>query len=140
MPTANDNNAFLSINGVDVSGIYTGTIEPEITGESVDVTRGAGQGWMQRAAGLKDIKITFTIAYDTVTAGAYIASMTPDVYPIVYYPQGSSATGTPAIDADFNITSIKGIATSIEKEAKVWEITAELADTPRKEFATGTVS
>ncbi|MGB1284886.1 MAG: hypothetical protein ACPG7F_00015 [Aggregatilineales bacterium] len=137
MATANDNNAFLSIDGIDVSGVFTDKIEPEESAETQDVTRGAGQEYMQRAVGLKDIKISFVVAYDTVTAAAHLAKMQPGKYPIVYGPQ-SNSTGMPKLDADFIVTSIKGITTTVKKEAKVFEVSAELADTPRSTLATGT--
>lgn len=137
MPTANDNNAYLAIDGVDVSGLFTDAIELEMTVDTEDITRGAGATHKQRAAKLIDGKIKFVIGYDTDSASTYIARMKPGQYVITYGPQGN-ATGMPKHEGAYIVTSVKGINTDIQKTKKVFEIDAEQADKPTATLDTDT--
>ena len=132
------NDAYLAINGTNVSGYATeGNLEGSAA--SNDVTHGFGQDWVMRSPGLRDASFSCTVAYDTTAHAAYIGSLTPgQVVSVEWGPEGTSS-GKPKHLQNMVITGLSGPKVMVTKDGVFYEFSAEGADTPTKDLAGGDV-
>lgn len=137
MATINKNDVYLGIDGVDVSGYWTGSVEPESTMDTEDITSGAGATHIQRAGKLKDNKIKFTIGYDDTDLGTYLGKMQPGTYTVTHGPEGNDP-GKPKFECLMILKSLKGPAPGIDKVKMVFELEFEGAAAPTAELHTDT--
>lgn len=130
MATLASNNAFLSIGGTDVSGYWTDAVGLSETNSSVDITAGAGATHVERAPGLNDTSISFSVVYDTADIAVYRASLIRGtVYTVIYGPEGST-TGKPKFECSMILTEKAGPNTTIVKDKVMFELSFEGAAAP----------
>ena len=137
MATINSNNTHLAIDGVDVSGYWTGSVEPEETMDTEDITSGAGVTHIQRAGKLKDNKIKFVVGYDDTDLGVYLSKMQVGTYTVLYGPEGNT-TGKPKFECSMILKGVKGPAPGVDKVKVVFELEFEGAAAPTAELHTDT--
>lgn len=122
------NNAFLAIDGYDVSGYATeANIGASI--ESKDVTAGFGTLNMQREAGLRDNSFSATIVYQAGEFDNMKAYLQPGVHEIEWAPEGR-LPGKPKHIQCFVITSTDGPTVNVSKDMVVFSLSGEGADEP----------
>ena len=127
------NDWYLSVGGVDMSAYAQAiTLTPVIN--SVITTAGSGQDDVQRAEGLMDHTISFTIYSDD--AGAYALTKLKGTQTVIYGEQGS-ATGKPKHTQSFILTPVH--TTAVEKTQVAYAVTGEGADTPTDNMFAGDV-
>lgn len=134
MATYNGNNAFLSIDGVDVSGFWTAfTLSPSV--ESVDVTAGSATAHRERAEGLADTSCSGTIVYDAASVSTYIQKVKPGSHTIIWGPEGNT-TGKPRHEQVFIITEAPHTV-GVEKPMVAFEFSGEAAAAPTYDMMAG---
>ena len=135
MARFNENNAFLSIGGRDVSGIWSeATITP--SNSPVDVTAGAGKDDMQRLPGLNTHELTAILAYDTDSVNDDIQSVKTGVLVrVIYGPEGNTA-GKLKHEQDFILTSAT-FRQTVSKEFVMFNLSGSSANPPVADMYNG---
>lgn len=139
MATYNGNNAYLEIDGVDVSGFYTDAIEMERTNETQDTTAGAGRTHVQRRAGLNDTTMKFVVVYDDELKAQYVGSLKEGLECWVTYGPEGNAAGKPCHRQRMIIDGVTGPNVSIKKERVGFEISCSGMDAAVKSISNGDV-
>lgn len=130
MPTLSSNNVYLALDGVDVSGYWTGQINKSGTTATQDITAGAGATHVQRAPGLSDNNLSFAIVYDTADLATYRAKLVQaSQYTVTYGPESNTA-GKPKFECDMILTGVDGPNPTIDKTKVMFEVSFEAADAP----------
>ena len=137
MASYNGNGAYLSIDGVNVSGFYT-TFTPSRSMDGVDITAGAGTNHRQRAEGLEDGSCSGPVVYDSTAVSTEMAKLDVGEHVIIYGPEGQS-TGKPKHECRYIITSLDGPTVDVEKAKVVFEFSGDAADAPTVNMYTGGV-
>lgn len=135
------NNAYLEIDGTDVSGYWTGTADAEQSADIKEGNYGAGQEYVRRVGGLIDTTISFSIIYDTETtakAESFNLFRTGQIVDIVYGPEGQIA-GKPRHAGKFYIDSLTGPSVDQEKAPVMVEISLSQQDEPTDDMYNGGV-
>lgn len=136
MTALNGNNAYLSINGIEVQSKYkTVKLEPSIA--TIETTRGAGTAHVQRATGLQDTKLTVTVGYDVETIQTQIGYLKPGKYTVIYGPEGNG-TGKPRHQQEFIMTGAP-FEIKVDKSEVVFEMSLEGSDAPVADMFSGAV-
>ena len=130
MATANGNNAYLSFNGVNVSGYWTDEISHEISVATEDITAGAGATHVMKAAKLTDASMSFVVVYDSSTFSAYRAALVPGTVGVVIWGPEGNATGKPKFEGSMVLTSVSGPSQTIDKGRMSFELSFEQAAAP----------
>jgi len=132
MATLNENDYYLSVGGTDVSSyVVDVTLEPSVT--SQDVTAGSGSDWVNRAEGLKDCTISFTLAYDD--ASGYAFSILQGEKQIIYGPEGNSS-GAPKHTQYFILTGAPHTV-NVSKEMVTFSVSGEGSQDPTDNMFAG---
>lgn len=136
MATLNGNNAYLTVNSVDLAAYFV-NIEFEQSVEAVDTTAGAGATYMERQAGLKDIKGKITIVYETTAVTTHIQTLAAgSTYTVVYGPESNTA-GKPKHEQSFLFTKLSGPKQDVAKKLLTWEADIEGAAAPVTDIYAG---
>lgn len=126
MATLADNNAYIEIDGEDISPLFTGEISRDVSVNQIDITAGAGVDWTQNAPGLKSYSLTLRLVYDTAL---YQSKVQPKLQAAVntgdvlfkYGPEGNTA-GKPKDELNVNVESVSGPNITIEKDKVMVEV------------------
>lgn len=137
MAAVANNNVYLSLDGVDVSGLIT-NVKPKGKNSVRETTHGANVSHIQRAAGLDDYSFDVTVVYDDTTLSTYIQKLKPGTtYVMEYAPNGKTA-GSPkhiqSVIVEGNDHEIK-----IEKDLIAFNLSLLGADAPTSDMYTGAV-
>jgi hypothetical protein len=132
-----DNSAYLSLDGVDVSGLIT-EVKPKGKNNVRETTHGAGATHVQRAAGLDDYSFDATVVYDDAQIATYIQKLKPGaIYTMEYAPEGRTA-GKPkhvqSVIVEGNDHAIK-----IEKDMVAFNLSLLGQDAPTSNMYSGAV-
>lgn len=137
MATANGNNAYLSFNGINVSGYWTDEISFEQSVESEDITAGNGATHVERAAKLIDTTMSFMVVYDGADLATYRSALVPGTIGLLIWgPEGSGA-GKPKFEGSMLLTTVAGPSQSIDKAKQMFELSFEQAAAPVGTIAGG---
>lgn len=128
MTTWNGNDAFLSIDGYDISGYYTKADFEEVVGVE-DVSAGAGLEHEILAPKLYATNFNATIAYDITAVSTHVAKLKPGIHAVVWGPEGN-ATGKPKQTQSILISSAKHSSVEVGKPMVVWELKGRGAAAP----------
>lgn len=94
MAVVADNNVYLSLDGVDVSGFIT-EVKPKTKNNIRETSHGANITHVQREPGLDDYSWDATLVYDDSSIATYIQKLKPGAkYTMEYAPNGRT-TGQP---------------------------------------------
>jgi hypothetical protein len=122
MPTLNANNAYLSVGGTDISGYWTDEIDFNRSNSTVEITAGAGATHVERAGGLSDTDISFSVVYDTTDLSIYRAALIPGTeYAVIYGPEGA-VTGKPKFQCQMILEEVAGPNVTIAKDKVMFEL------------------
>ena len=139
MATLNGNPVYLSFDGVNLSGYWTGQVDQSASTATEDITAGAGTTHTQRAAGLSDNRMTFAVVYDTADLATYRAALVSGKQgELIYGPEGD-AQGKPKFACAMILTGVDGPNPSVDKRKVQFELTFEAADAPTATIAAGGV-
>lgn len=139
MATLNGNNAYLSVGGTNVSGWWTGEIGFSTSNSSVDITAGAGTTHVERAGGLSDTAMSFSVVYDTTDIALYRAALIPGtVYTVIYGPE-SNVTNKPKFQCEMILEEVSGPNVTIEKSMVMFELSFTGAAAPTATIESGSV-
>ena len=128
MATLVDNGYFVKFDTVEVQAQVT-EVTPDFSVAAQDTTKGAGTDYNQRAAGLKDVKFSVTLAYDIATLQTYIAKLAPGaVVTFEYGPEGA-VSGKPRHVQSMLVVS-NSFGQTVQKDPVVFTINLEGADAP----------
>lgn len=129
MATLNGNNAYLSFNGINVSGYFTDEIAHSASNSSVDITAGAGATHVERAAGLSDNTMDFVLVYDTADLPTYRTALVEGtIADVIWGPEGN-VSGKPKFQCSMLLTEAK-VTQQITKERVAFEVSFEGAAAP----------
>jgi hypothetical protein len=131
-----DNTAYIDIDGTAVCPRFK-SVSLEIAGESVDITAGCSTEFRERSLGLKDYKITITLAYDTTAVATDLPLLEPGVHTVTYGPEGT-APGKPKHVQSFVFTGAP-FEVNVEKTPVVITVTGEGAAAPTTDIFSGGV-
>ena len=130
MPTLNGNNAYLSVGGTDISGYWTDEIDFNRSNSTVEVTAGAGATHVERAGGLNDTDIAFSVVYDTADLAIYRAALIAGTeYTVIFGPEGNT-TGKPKFQCQMILSEVAGPNNTISKDKVMFELSFEGAAAP----------
>lgn len=132
MAAVNENNVFLSLDGVDVSAYFTGTTGISQTNSPQEVTAGSGQDHEQHNAGLNATSFKAMLYYEDAdaTRALYIGKLAiGSKYLVIYGPQ-DNASGKPVHEQSMILEGIEGPNVGIKKEAVTFDLSFKGADTP----------
>ena len=135
MPELAGNDAYLTIDGRDVRGIFRAcSITP--SNSPVDTTAGAGTTDMKRQPGLNSHDIAMTLAYNTDRVALdFPVLKTGVVYRVIWGPE-NGASGKPKHEQDFIFASVPRGQT-VEKSPVIFEISGSSADGPISDMDAG---
>lgn len=134
MSAYNDNAIYLSIDATVVHAYFKSVqLTPSI--EEVDITRGSGIDYRQKAGGLKDYRMTITLGYETTLQATHLPLIKPGIHTIAFGPEGNTA-GKPKHAGSFLITE-SPIEISVEKSEVAYQVTAMQADVPTSDMYNG---
>ena len=138
MATLNGNNAFLSLDGVDVSAYFTGEISRSVTNNTQETTAGAGATAVQRKAGLDDYSLELSLAYDVDDLGTYKAKLVKgSSYDMIYGPEGNGS-GKPKDEVPVIISSVSGPNVTIDKQMVMFTVSFQGAGAATSLIENGT--
>jgi hypothetical protein len=123
-----ENTVYLKMGGTEVDA-YFKDVSLSASNSSVDVTAGSGTDWMQRAAGLNDMNISISLAYDLTNIQTYIQKIAPGQTIEIEYGPEDNVSGKPRHVQNFVITGADH-QVSVDKSAVVFSITGDGADAP----------
>ena len=83
MATLNGNNVYLSWDGVQIDGYWTGDVSKDESVSTVDITAGSGATHVERASGLLDNSMSFSIVYDDENLASYISQLVSDEHWVI---------------------------------------------------------
>ena len=130
-----DNNWFLSIDGITVSSyLIKVSLDPSV--ESVDITAGSGTDDRQRGVGLKDHSLSFDIYHDTA-AGYALTLIAVGSHAFIYGPEGN-ASGKPKHTQTMIIESAPH-EVGVEKPLVAYSVSAVGAAAPSDNMFAGGV-
>lgn len=129
MPKLVGNNAYLSWDGVDVSGWWTGEISREPSVETIDVTAGAGVNYMQREPGLIDNSMGFSIYYDDTDLASYVGKLAVGTKAILIYGPENNTAGKPKFEGSMILESVSQ-GQVVTKDLVKFELSFVQADAP----------
>ena len=133
MATLAGNVVFVSLDGVDVSAYWT-EHDLDAGGTSHVKTAGSGRSHVQRAPGLKDYKLTLTLAYNDTDRANYVAKLKPQqVYQVVFGPEGN-ASGKPKHDQSMVLDNTSGLKGNVDKKPVFFKLKFSGADEPISDF------
>lgn len=136
MATYNGNSYYLAIDSTDLSSyVVSGQLTPKVA--EVDVTAGASETYMERAAGLKDTTFTATLAMDDTTFATQIALVKPGIHTIEWGPQGATS-GKPRHVQSMLITESPH-EVKVTKDMVTFQVSASGAAAPTVDLMTGGV-
>lgn len=138
MATYNGNDVYLEWDGVDISGYWTGEVNENISVNTQEITAGAGVDHVQRAIGLIDRTMTFTVTYDDTDLGTYKSKLVEGTKATLIYGPEGQATGKPKFEGTMILQAVDHTV-SIEKEMVAFELSFEQADAPVSTIAGGGV-
>ena len=133
MPAYNGNDAYLTVDGVDLSPYWGGSLNiGGVQKTPEEITSGSGAEWMEYAIGMKggntyDLPIRyFPLEWDN-----YKAAFDTDEPVAIIYGWHSNNAGRPAFDADVLITNIDPVLNHSQAVMEV-TITLQLTGEPRR--------
>lgn len=136
MAATNTNDAFLSVGGTDVSGLWT-ELKLSMKRGTADANYGSGIEWEGKLAALKGYSGDLTIIYEETGVPATVQAMNNnDSVAIIYGPQGNSS-GEPKHDQDFVVTGIEWSQMADKSNMLVYKIKLESNGTPRSDWLSG---
>ncbi len=129
MATLAANDAYLSFNGVDVSGYWTGNADYSASNSTNETTSGSGVDHVQREPGLNDHSMSFSVTYDTANLGTIRSALEVGTKgTLVYGPEGNTV-GLPKFECSMILTAAS-VSQTISKEHVMWELEFEAAAEP----------
>ena len=139
MATLNGNNAYLSFAGINLSGVWTDEIDFTQSNETQETTAGAGVTHIQRAPGLNDTEMAFSVIYDDATLASYrLAVLIGTQGTLIYGPEGQ-VVGKPCHEQTMILSEVAGPNITIDKQKVMFELSFEGAAAPTKTVAGGGV-
>lgn len=130
MAILNGNSAYLSFNGTQLDGYWTGAVSRSVNTATVDVTAGSGATHVERNAGLSDTSMSFAVVYDDTNIATYVTALAPGTKgALIYGPEGNG-TGKPKFQCSMILTSVDGPNASIDKNMVSFELSFEGAAAP----------
>lgn len=130
MAKVNTNNAFLSFNGIDVSGLWTDTIDKESSANTEEATSGSNSTHVERVVGLLDNTMTFVLIVDDALWSTYRSVLVEGALgDVIYGPEGN-ATGKPKFACSMIVESVSGPGQTIQKGLHKYEVSCTGAAAP----------
>lgn len=130
MATLNGNNVYLSFDGTQLDGYWTGEVSKSSSINTVDITAGSGATHIERAGGLKDNTLGFNIVYDDADLATYVGKLAIGTKAtLVFGPEGS-ASGKPKFECSMILQDVTGPQPSVEKGMVMFELSFEGAAAP----------
>jgi hypothetical protein len=137
MPTLNANNAYLEIGGTNVSAYWTDEIDFSSSNSTVEVTAGAGATHVERAGGLSDTSLSFSVVYDTADIALYRAKLIEGTeYAVIYGPEGNTS-GKPKFQCQMILEEVSGPNVTIAKDKVMFELSFVGAAAPTATISGG---
>ena len=133
MPAYNGNDAYLMLNGVDLSPYWGGSLNiGGIQKTAEDITSGSGKQWMEFAIGMKGGNTyDIPLRYFPSTWNDYKAAFYTDEVVEIQYGWHNNDSGRPVFDADVLITNIDPVLSHSQSVMEI-TITLQLTGEPRK--------
>lgn len=130
MATLNGNNAYLAFAGIDLSGYFTDQIDKTVSNETQEITAGSGATHVERAPGLNDNTISFSVVYDAATLSTYRSALiTGTEGTVVFGPEGQ-VVGKPKFECSMILKEVKGPNPTIDKQKVMFELSFDGAAAP----------
>ena len=130
MATYNDNNIYLSVDGIDVSSRFTDVLRYDETTEEQDISAGAGTDYRSTGQGLRTLSITAMLVHDDAEWNSYKQIFIPNAtFPVVYGPEGN-VPGKPKFEGRCTITDGPRHSVALEKTKVAHEITLKSTGVP----------
>jgi len=137
MATLNGNNVYLSWDGVQIDGYWTGEVSKDETVNTVDITAGSNATHVERASGLLDNSLSFNIVYDDATLASYVSKLKAGTKAtLIFGPEGNAA-GKPKHAGSMILQGVTGPQPTIEKGMVMFELSFEGAAAPTHTIANG---
>lgn len=137
MATLNGNNVYLSWDGVDISGYWTGEVSKDESVNTVDTTAGSGATHTQRAAGLLDNSLSFSVVYDDADLADYVSKLVSGTKATLIYGPENNTVGKPKFECVMILQSVSGPSVSIEKNMVSFDLSFEGAAAPTASIGNG---
>ena len=136
MATYNGNNVYLVRDGVDCSAYYTDEISYNESNATQEITAGAGETHVERAAGLDDTTINLVLVYDAADVQDYIQKLkSGSVADTIYGPEGSS-TGKPKFQGSLICSNVSH-AVNIGRNKVMFTVALQGAAAPTSRIHAG---
>jgi len=137
MATLNGNNVYLSWDGVQIDGYWTGDVSKDESVSTVDITAGSGATHVERASGLLDNSMSFSIVYDDADLATYVGKLESGTKAtLIFGPEGNTA-GKPKFECVMILSSVTGPSPSVAKGMVMFELSFEGAAAPTASIANG---
>ena len=137
MATLNGNNVYLDFGGVRLDGYWTGEVSKDTSTSTVDITAGSGATHVERASGLSDNNLSFSIVYDDENLASYISQLVSGTKATLTYGVEGNATGKPKFECVMILSSVTGPSPSVAKGMVMFELSFEGAAAPTASIANG---
>lgn len=130
MATYNDNNVYLSVDGVDVSAYFTDQLTYDETTEEQDTTAGANADYRTTGNGLRSLSLRLMLVHDTADWNSYKSIFVPDAFLNVIYGPNGNTQGEPKFEGVCTITDGPRHVVSIDKTKVAHEVTFKSSQAP----------
>ena len=137
MATLNGNNVYLEFGGVRLDGYWTGEVSKNSSTSTVDITAGSNATHVQRASGLSDNTLSFSVIYDDENLAAYVSQLVEGTKDNVIYGAEGNGVGKPKFECVMILSDVQGPSPSVAKSMVMFELSFEGADAPTATIANG---
>lgn len=139
MATLNGNNGYLSFTGVNLSGYFTDQIDKTVSNATQEITAGAGETHVERAAGLNDDTISFAVVYDLDNLSSYRSALIIGTTGVLTYGPEGQVVGKPKFECSMILKEVKGPNITIDKQKVMFELSFDSAAAPTATIEGGSV-
>ena len=135
MAVTNTNDAFMSINGTDVSADWT-ELKLDHKRPSVKADRGSSD-WVQKLSGLDEFSGDITLVYDDSAVPTAVQALFDNAnVAVIYGPQGNTS-GTPKHEQNFVLTGIGFTQMTDKSNMLVFKCSVESTGAPTSNMLSG---
>jgi hypothetical protein len=96
-------------------------------------------GHIQRAPGLDDHKMSFSVIYDDTDLSSYVAALKRGTSGTLIYSPDGKENGKPKFEGEMILVGVRGPNATIDKQMQMFELSFEAADEPTATIEDGDV-